>query len=263
MHPGAPGNPRRDPSGQRLAAIVIVANDETRIGAALDSIAWADEIHVVDLGSTDRSADVCAARGITPLSLEALPAALEKGSVQWVLLMEGHEEMSSPLRHEIEAVVRSNGPRGGAAGYRMRRRVRFLGRSLRNRGVQARDRIRLARRDALHWNAAARMPCSLPAQGMIRSLEGAFLSEPGRDLQHYVGRMDIVSSSAARMLQRAGWKARWRDVAVVPVVHGMRTMPGAAMRDGIVGVMFAVLEAYAIVVIRAKCWELQHVQGGR
>jgi hypothetical protein len=65
------------------------------------------------------------------------------------------------------------------------------------------------------------------------------------------------------MLQRAGWRARWRDLAMVPVVHGMRTMPGAAMRDGIVGVMFAVLEAYTIAVSRAKCWELQQVRDER
>ena len=171
MHPGAPGSPRRDPSGRRLAAIVVVANDETRIGAALDSIAWADDLHVVDLGSTDRSADVCAARGIAPLSLEALPAALDRGGARWVLLMEGHEEVPPVLRDEIEAILRSSEPGGGAAAYRLRRHVRFLGRSLRNRGGQACDRIRLARREALRWDAAARMPCSLPAQGELRLFE--------------------------------------------------------------------------------------------
>jgi hypothetical protein len=259
MHPGASRNLRRDPAGQGLAAVVVVANDEARIDTALDSIAWADDLHVVDLGSTDRSADICAARGVAPMPLDALPAALERGGAQWVLLMEGHEEVSPALRSEIETTVEA----GGAAAYRMRRRVRFLGHSLRSRGGQAADRIRLAQRDALRWDSAAGMPCSLPAQGEIRSLAGALLSEPGRDLQHYVGRMDIVSSSAARMLQRAGWRARWRDLAMVPVVHGMRTMPGAAMRDGIIGVMFAVLEAYTIAVSRAKCWELQQVRDER
>lgn len=244
------------PRHPRFGAVVIVANDEDRIGASLDSVAWTDAVYVVDLGSTDRSAETCSARGFTPIPLDTLPAALAREPCDWILLLQGHEEVTSGLRDEITALVSAR-PAGEAGGYRIGRRVQFLGRQLRSRASQATDRVRLAHRGALDWKAAPRMPQSLPVTGETRELGTALIARPCRDLQHYMQRMNLVTTVAGEMRRGAGVTSGWRDLAIVPLVHGLRGMPGAVLRDGLAGVIFTVLETYAIAVSRAKCWELQ------
>jgi hypothetical protein len=248
------------PQSPRLAAVVIVANDEDRIAVCLESVAWADTVYAVDLGSTDRSAETCTAGGRMPIALDSLPAALASENCDWVLLVQGHEEVTSELREAITAVLSGRDAGGAPRGYRIGRHVEFLGRRLRSRGGQATDRVRLAHRDALDWGVARRMPQSLPVDGDTRELGAVLSARPCQDLQHYMRRMNVVTTATAKMRRRTGTTSGWRDLATVPLGHGLRAMPGALLRDGLAGVIFTVLETYAIAVSRAKCWELQQTQ---
>jgi len=255
----APGRPR-------LGAVVIVANDEDRIALSLDSVAWADAVYVVDLGSTDRSAETWVARGVTPIALETLPAALAREHCDWVLLVQGHEEVTSQLRDEISEVISAHVAGeavGGHRGYRIGRQVQFLGRPLRSRASQATDRVRLAHCGALEWKAARRMPQSLPVAGETRKLRAMLAARPGRDLQHYMRRMNLITTAAGEMRRGAGETSGWRDLATVPLSYGLRAMPAALLRDGLPGVIFTVLETYAIALSHAKCWELQQTRNNR
>lgn len=245
-------------AGDRLAALVIVADDEEFIDDCLVSVSWADVIYAVDLGSTDGSREICAAHGLTPVTLEALPDVIAGGAAGWVLLVQGHEVVTSALREEIRALRAQAGR--SPAGYRVARDVHFLGRRLHGPAGRAPHRVRLARRDALDWTAADALPHSLPVQGAAELLHGTLVARPGRTLQHYMRRMNMTSSSAADMRRRVGKTSGWLDLATVPLAHGLRTMPGTIIRDGMVGVIFAVLESYSIAVIRAKCWELQQAR---
>ena len=244
----------------RVAAVVIVANDQDRLTVSLESVTWADAVYVVDLGSTDRSAETCAARGLVPIALDTLPAALARENCDWILLLQGHEEVTPGLRDAITAAVSARDAGHAAGAYRIGRQVEFLGRRLQSRAGQATDRVRLAHRDALHWGAARRMPLSLPVDGDTRELGAVLSARPCRDLQHYMRRMNMVTTATAAMRCGAGETSGWRDLATVPLARGLRAMPGALLRDGLVGVIFTVLETYAVAVSRAKCWELQQTR---
>jgi len=247
----------------RIGAVVRLAGEEGRIGLALRSVAWADERIAVDLGSDDRTIRECSAHGVTLVEAGEVSAEIARRGVDWVLLIEGHEEVPSVLVREVRGAMSMRGSAAVPDAYRIGRRVRFLGRTLRSRSWTAPRWVRLARRDAVSWDKGVLGANSLPVEGRVGCIHTSLLAEPCVNLRGYVSRMDIFSTVGAREQYRAGVPAGWPDLVVRPVAHALRMMPGVVAGDGIAGVILAVLEAYSIVLTCAKRWELEHTRGPR
>ena len=247
----------------RIAAVLRLAGEEARIGLALRSVAWADERIAVDLGSDDRTIRECSAHGVPPVEAGEVSAEIARRGVDWVLLIDGCEEVPSALAREVRGAMSMRGSVAVPVAYRIGRRVRFLGRTLRSRSSAAPRWVRLARRDAVSWDKGALGADSLPVEGRVGCINTPLLAEPCVSLREYVSRMDILSTVAAREQYRAKVPVGWVDLVVRPVAHALRTVPGAVVGDGIAGVILAVLEAYSIVVTCAKRWELEHTPGPR
>lgn len=94
-----------------LSIIVIVKNEESRIKSCLESVKWADEIIVVDNGSTDNTLEIAKkyTEKIFKLNLHDFAAlrneAIKKTSGDWVLFVDADERILEPLRKEIEVVI--------------------------------------------------------------------------------------------------------------------------------------------------------------
>ena len=108
----------------QVSVIVIALNEEDNIVPCLETVAWADEIVLVDSGSTDRTLEL--AKGFTdriftidwPGFGAAKNYALDQASLEWVFSLDTDERVSEALRDEILSVVRGE---GGVAGYRVPR----------------------------------------------------------------------------------------------------------------------------------------------
>ena len=93
---------------QKLSVTIITKNEEAAIAACLVSVAWADEIVVVDSGSTDKTVDICKAHGAIVHSTTQWPGfgpqkniALGLARYDWVLSIDADERISLELRAEI------------------------------------------------------------------------------------------------------------------------------------------------------------------
>ena len=128
---------RRDSqrSGQ-LTVLLPVLNEETNLPAALASVAWADQVIVVDSGSTDRTAAIAAAAGAAVVQFryggsgpKKKAWALANAPIrnEWVLVLDADERVTDALRAEIERAIAN----GGRDGYYIDREFMFMGRSLR------------------------------------------------------------------------------------------------------------------------------------
>ena len=124
---------------QRLPVSVVfpVLNEEENLPEALASVAWADEVVVVDSHSTDRTAELARAAGARVVEFDYRPGgpkkkawALENLDLrhEWVLLLDGDERVTPELRAEIEQAIRS----GEADGYYVDRQLFFMGREMRS-----------------------------------------------------------------------------------------------------------------------------------
>ena len=130
----------------KLTVTVITYNESEHIAAALDSVAWADEIVVVDSGSTDGTADIArgkATRVITR-AWDGYSAqknfAADEASNDWVLSMDADERVTPALAIEIRELL-DRGP--AARGYRIRRVTHYLGQWVRSTDWSHDDQLRL------------------------------------------------------------------------------------------------------------------------
>jgi glycosyltransferase involved in cell wall biosynthesis len=122
-----------------VSILIPIRNEAANLTRCLDSVAWADEIFVVDSHSTDRSAEIARSRGAEVVqfdfngvwpkkknwALENLPFRHE-----WVFILDADEVMPPEARDEFADVIAHDGY--GHAGYWINRRFMFMGRWLRH-----------------------------------------------------------------------------------------------------------------------------------
>ena len=119
-----------------LSAVLITRNAASVLGACLDSLAFVDEIVVVDSSSTDRTVELAREKGARVVPKEWLgfgrqkQFAVEQASHDWVLCLDADERVSPELRQEILALAGQGFPEH--AGWRMPRMSRYLGRWIRH-----------------------------------------------------------------------------------------------------------------------------------
>ena len=133
----------------RLSVVVITLDEEAKLRRCLESVAWGDEVVVVDAESKDKTVQI--AREFTdrviarpwPGFAAQKNFALEQATGDWVLSLDADEEASPELRAEIAATVTD--PRA-CDGYALRRRNVFFGRWIRHGGLYPDWQLRLFRR---------------------------------------------------------------------------------------------------------------------
>ncbi|MEO1458864.1 MAG: glycosyltransferase family 2 protein [Pseudomonadota bacterium] len=110
-----------------LSVFVITFNEEARLGRTLDAVSWADEIVVLDSGSTDATREIAAARGARVEQADWPGYGPQKARAEalcrhdWVLNLDADEVVTPALAAEIRSLFRNQGPEGPPPGaYRLR-----------------------------------------------------------------------------------------------------------------------------------------------
>src|SRR3954471_24802254 len=116
----------------RLSVVIIARNESRVIARCLESVAWADEVIVLDSGSTDGTADIARRLGAKVTISTECPGfgpqkncALDLATGDWVLSIDADEWITPELRAEIEEAVRSP---GNHAAFRVPRLSSYCGR---------------------------------------------------------------------------------------------------------------------------------------
>ena len=247
-----------------LAVCVITLDEEDRIGDCLDSVAFADEIIVVDSGSTDRTVAIARERGARVV-VRAWPGyvaqknfALEQATADWVLCLDADERVSPQLAGEIRSAVAADP--GALAGYRMPRKTLYLGRWIMHGGWYPDRKVRLVRRGRARWGGVDPHD-RLEAQGAVGTLAGDLEHRTYRDIRDHLRTIDRFTSVSAGELH-----ARGRSGAVAgmllnaPAKFLKMYLLKAGFLDGVPGFVVAVLGSYYVFLKYAKLWELQRTR---
>jgi glycosyltransferase involved in cell wall biosynthesis len=110
-----------------ISVVIITKNEAHAIADCLQSVAWADEVIVVDSGSTDDTIKICEQFGAKVTATDSWPGfgqqknrALALATKSWVLSIDADERVTPELQQEIQQAVKSN----AKASYRMPRSSR-------------------------------------------------------------------------------------------------------------------------------------------
>jgi glycosyltransferase involved in cell wall biosynthesis len=183
-----------------LSVVIITLNEEASLARTLGSVAGADEIVIVDSGSTGRTrsiAESCHARFyVEPWRGFAAQKnfALSKASCDWILSLDAGEEVEPALADEIRATVAANPP---VTGFLIPRKTFFLGRWIRHGGFYPDPKLRLFRRGAGKFEERP-MHEQVGLEGTTATLQHNLLHHSYPTLDTYIEHMNRYSSLEAQ-----------------------------------------------------------------
>ena len=228
-----------------LSVIIITKNEALNIRECLESVKWADEIVVVDSGSTDDTVSIC--REFTPhVYIYGWPGfgiqknrALGYATQEWILSLDADERVTPELRSEIEITMLE----GSKPGYEIPRLSSFCGRYMQHSGWHPDYVTRLFLRnygrfsnDLVHERVII--------DGIVARLQHNLLHESFRDLDQLLSKMNHYSTAGAVMLGNKGREATLTQA----ITHGLWAFVRsyflrAGLLDGREGFMLAVSTA--------------------
>lgn len=199
----------------RLSVIVITRNEAGHIGACLDSVAFADEIVVLDSGSTDDTVAIARARGARVEVVEGWPGfgpqknrVLDLATGEWVLSIDADERVTPELAAEIQAVLAA--PAHEA--YNIPRLSSYCGRFMRHGGWWPDYVLRLFKRGTARYTDALVHEKVVPS-GSVGRLKAHFLHYTYPDLDSALAKMNRYTTDSARMLHARGKRATiWKAI---------------------------------------------------
>jgi len=243
-----------------VSATLITFNEERNILAALQSLAWADEIVIIDSGSTDATLEICRtvtdrifAREWTGYA-DQKNYAVEKAGHNWIFSLDADERLSAELKNEIKA-LRGNGLE--FAGYKMPRIAYFMRRWIRHGDWYPDYQLRFFDRRKAKWQGG-RVHESVKLEGAPGFLKGEIQHYLYHTLSDYLRRLDTYSSLAASDYCERGESARaWKLLShpLATFIKGYVVKGG--FLDGTPGLMVALMGAISVYFKYAKRYEMQ------
>ena len=245
----------------KISVTIITLDEAEHIGAAIDSAVWADEIVVVDSGSTDGTVDIARAKGVTVLSrpwsgyVDQKNFAAEQVSNDWIFSLDADERIPPALATEVQALVSSEPSRRG---YRVPRVSFHLGRWIRTTDFYPDFQTRLYYRRAARWRGKY-VHESVSVDGPVGQLRHDLEHYSYRNLRDQLDRINHYTSLAARQMQDIGRRAGPLDLLIYPPAAFLRNyVLRRGILDGTVGLTISLVNAYSVFLKFAKLWELQH-----
>ncbi len=244
-----------------LSAVVITKNEEKMIGDCLKSLAFADELIVVDTGNTDKTNEISKSLGAKIVTSPGDDYSkfrndgLMHAEGDWILFVDADERVSSELKTALTHIDST------FSVYEIARKNIYLGREMKYGGWGNDSVIRL-----FHKNSKVRYHNALHEQPEFIGKMGKII-EP---LIHYSHRG--LTSMLNKTIDFTKYEAQlrfdahhppvapWRIFRVMFTEFWLRFVTLQAWRDGPEGIIDGLFQVYNSFIIYARLWELQRSQ---
>ncbi len=243
---------------ESLSAVVITCNAARQLPACLESVAFADEIVVVDSGSQDDTVEVAQRLGARVIHQDWLGYGPQKrfaasaAANRWVLSLDADERVSATLREAMRRELQA--PRYAA--YRMARRNRFLGRWLRHGEGYPDWSVRLFDRKQANWSEDTiheKVVCA----GPVGRLAGDLLHESEEGIAAYLAKQNRYTTLQAEALHARGERASIARMVLSPVARFFKFyFLRLGFLDGVPGLVHIAIGCFNSFCKYAKLCEL-------
>lgn len=196
-----------------LSVAIITLNEEANLARTLSSVAFADEVIIVDSGSMDRTIEI--AHSFPNVKVFSEPwkgfaaqknSAIEKCTGIWVLSLDADEELTPELQTEIRLLLPGN---PSADAYMLHRRNLFLGRWIKRGGYYPDPKLRLFRNHSANFAPATRFTDrpvheTIAFDGRLETLNNDLIHHAYATIESYIEHMDRYSTLGAEILVEKG-----------------------------------------------------------
>jgi glycosyltransferase involved in cell wall biosynthesis len=203
----------------KISATIVAFNEERNIARAVSSLlACADEIIVIDSGSSDRTREIAAALGARVIEEPWRGYAAQKNFAAsvaanpYILSIDADEELTPALAAEI-AALKTKPPQFDA--WTMPRLARYLGRWIHHSGWYPDRKVRLYHRDRAAWQGDY-VHESVQVSGAIGHLNSDLLHFTCDSLSQHLRTLDRYTSLAAQQLAAASKPIPFRRLVIDP-----------------------------------------------
>jgi glycosyltransferase involved in cell wall biosynthesis len=232
-----------------VSVVMPTLNESRGLVQTLADLDWADEVIVVDGGSTDDTAAIASRAGARVLVVPNVTIASQRNAGiaaarhAWILALDADERVTEELRSSLATLCESR--TATHAAFRVRSRNWHMGRELRH-GPWGRDwKVRVFSRDQRF--SERRVHENLEGLDNVGTLDGALVHHPYRDLSHQVLKIATYAKWAAQDLRARGRRGHLWDLISRPAWRFLRDyFVLSGWRDGTAGFVVSVVSAFSV-----------------
>ena len=191
------------PVSAGVTAMIFTLNEEIHLPSCLASLAWCDDVIVVDSYSTDRTEELCRSAGARFFQRAfdgfgkqrtwAIRNTMPRHD--WILVLDADERVPPELARELAYAARM--PDKGVGAWRLRRRFFMFGRWLRFSGLYPTWVVRLVHKDRVHYVNRGHAETQ-EVDGPVRQLRNDLIDENLKGLGEWFERQNRYSTEDAR-----------------------------------------------------------------
>lgn len=249
----------------KISATIITLNEEENIREALASVTWADEVVLVDSGSTDKTCEIAEATGARvftnawPGFAQQKQFAAEHAAHDWIFSLDADERVSPELGDSI-AALRKLTDEQRADGYRIARRSFYQGRWIKGGGWYPDRQLRLYRKSRGRWaERHIHESVRMDPDARVENLDGDILHYSVRDsAQHHrmIGER-YAPLAALQMFEEGRRTSRLRIATAAPMGFIRSFILKGGFRDGLAGLTIARFAGHHDFLKHLMLWEKQ------
>lgn len=247
----------------KISVVVNTWNEEKNIERCLKSIQWADEIVVIDMHSEDKSTELAKKLG-AKVYLHKYCSFVElarnfgigKTTGDWILILDPDEEVPLSLAKKLEKLAEKN----RVDFVRLPRKNIIFGKWVRHSRWWPDYNVRFLKKGKVTWSEKIHSVPLTRGEGKDLAARGAnaIIHHHYQSISQYLKRLDRYTDAHAKELIDSGYKFAWQEILVKPTSEFLsRFFAGEGYKDGVHGLVLALLQAFSELMKYLKVWEKQ------
>lgn len=241
-----------------ISAVVLTHNEEQNINNCLDAIKWCDEIIVIDDNSIDHTVTFAEKQGakvyIRPLDNNFSAQrnfGLKKARGDWILFVDADEIVSPALWFEI--MQHTNNPTDNYSGFFIKRQDVLWNTLLKHGETGNVKFVRLAKKDAGEWTGAVHEVWNI--NGGTAILNNPLMHYPHMTVENFLREINFYTDIRVKELYSKKVKVVWVFIILYPILKFIQNyFIKQGFRDGIPGLVLAMMMAFHSFLVRSKLW---------
>lgn len=241
-----------------VSAVVLAHNEEKSLAQCLLSLAWCDDIVVIDDYSTDQTVEIAEKHGARVFKRELnndfsaqRNFGLEKAQGEWVLFIDADERSTEAVASELKTQM--SNVKTTLAGFYIKRRDVIWGRELKHGETGNIKLLRLAKKGAGKWRRAVHEVWDV--EGEVGELKNNLMHYPHQTLREFITDIDRYSTLHAQELEKEGKRSNILKIWIWPKLKFIQNwIFRLGFLDGTAGFVVAILMSFHSYLAWSKLW---------